>query len=117
VDRDDTEAAPSSDERVIGLCLRAVVDLPAFQDWEFQTLFGLDRSGVEQVALAWPSLPPSTPPGFDSPEDAQHTAVNNALNNLLGYPHGLARDEFERVVGVDAETVAATFRRWRSDRP
>jgi len=62
--------------------LTAAVTGPFFPDWEFATLFGLDRDEVRAVLAAWPET--------DDPT-AQLTAVTNALNNLLGYPHGLDR--------------------------
>ena len=65
------------DVRILGECLRACVEGPFFPDWEFQTLFGLERSEVAEIAQEWPH----------SRHVNSFIAVNNALANLLGYPH------------------------------
>ena len=62
-----------------GQALRAAANGPFFPDWEFQTLFGLERSEVSAIAASWPE--PTA-----SPEKVS-IAVSNSLNNLLGYPH------------------------------
>jgi hypothetical protein len=43
------------DAKIIGQCLRAASDGPFFPDWEFHTLFGLEREEVAAVAASWPS--------------------------------------------------------------
>ncbi|QTE31094.1 hypothetical protein [Pengzhenrongella sicca] len=73
------ESLTDRDEGTLLACLRAAVEGPFFPDWEFHTLFGLDRDEVRAVLTSWPSC--------ENPED-QFSAVNNAMNNLLGYPHG-----------------------------
>jgi hypothetical protein len=67
------------DKVILGQALRAAVDGPVFEDWEFHTLFGLERSEVRAIPDAWPNP--------DAPLDDVHLAVNNSLNNLPGYPH------------------------------
>jgi hypothetical protein len=66
-----------ADVDTIGACLRAAADGPFFPDWEFQTLFGLEREEVRTIASTWPSA--------DSPKD-QWLAVEEALDKLLEYP-------------------------------
>ena len=68
----------ADDISVIEGCLRAAVEGPFFPDWEFSTLFGLERGEVASVWASWPQT-----------EDAveQWRAVSGSLNNLLGYPH------------------------------
>jgi hypothetical protein len=53
---------------------------PFFEDWEFQTLFGLERDDVQAILDDWPG-------GKDV--QLQFDAVHRALNNLVGYPHGV----------------------------
>ena len=55
---------------------------PFFSDWEFQTLFCLERSEVESIANSFSS---DTALSGDVA-----LALNNAMNNLLAYPHGQA---------------------------
>ena len=47
----------SPEERNIVLeCLRGAAEGPFFPDWEFQTLFGLTRKEVKDIADAWPTV-------------------------------------------------------------
>jgi hypothetical protein len=75
----DFQNLSDADKTIIGQALRAAADGPFFPDWEFHTLFGLQRSEVRVIADEWPN--PSAPPGKVA------LALNNSLNNLLGYPH------------------------------
>ena len=70
-----------SDIQLIGDCLRAAAEGPFFEDWEFHTLFGLERSEVKWIAAEWPRV---------AEDDASVAlAVQNSFANLLGYPHGM----------------------------
>jgi hypothetical protein len=60
--------------------LTAALDPMFFPDWEFQTLFGVERSTVGQVRDSWPNRSVT--------EDEFACAVVNSLSNLLAYPHG-----------------------------
>ena len=60
-------------------CLRAASDGPFFPDWEFHTLFGLERDQVRRIAAAVPDID-------DSSEEVE-LAINNAMAHLTGYPH------------------------------
>lgn len=80
-------------------CLFEAADGPYFPDWEFQTLFGLERSQVRSVARDWP---PS------NEDDATVCdAIGGALDNLCGYPHGFEKrlEELERATGFEVGTV------------
>lgn len=70
----------NADKTVVGQALRAAADGPFFPEWEFHTLFGMERNEVRAVADAWPNV--------DHTNANVVLAVNNSLNNLLGYPHG-----------------------------
>ena len=52
---------------------------PFFEDWEFSTLFGFDRTEIESFAQ---SLRPSTPLVGEVAR-----AIQVSMANLLGYPH------------------------------
>ena len=68
------------DERerdVVRRCLQAAVDGPFFPEWEFGTIFGLERDEVRRVLMSWPSL--------DETDDIVVRAINNSSNNHLGY--------------------------------
>jgi len=95
------EGLSALDEHVVRGALRATADGPFFPDWEFPTLFGLEREEVREVLADWPR---------SADPDLQFNAVNNAMNNLLGYPHGQdgAWDEY---LSVDREQLGEML--WR----
>lgn len=64
------------DVTVVGECLRAAADGPFVEEWEFQTLTGVERDEVRALAARWP----------DVPEDEAYAAVHGVLVNLTGYP-------------------------------
>ncbi len=65
---------------IVGECLFAAADGPFFPEWEFQTLFGVDRALVRTVCAAWPQQTVTS--------EELMCAVIGSMNNLLGYPHG-----------------------------
>jgi hypothetical protein len=96
------------DERereVVRECLRAAVEGPFFPDWEFETLFGLDREEVKHVLLSWPSL--------NEADESTALAINNSMNNLLGYPIGEGQDAWPRFISVSRAELARIFDKWR----
>src|SRR4051794_7748661 len=71
----------TAEERsLVGQCLIAASSGPYFENWEFQTLFGIERSIVEEIATLWPDVDPTN--------ENVELAVVGAMNHLLGYPHG-----------------------------
>lgn len=95
----------SEDEkRVILECLKAAAEGPFFPDWEFHTLFGLERNEMAEIVAAWPRI--------DWSLEKVIVAMNNSMNNLLGYPHG-CEEEWARYISVTAEEVARVFSKWR----
>jgi hypothetical protein len=75
----DLEALETSERELVGQCLRACVAGPFFPDWEFSTIFGLEREEVRAIATAGPTT---------GDRALTELAINNALNYLVGYPHG-----------------------------
>ena len=73
---------------LVGKCLDAAFSGPFFPEWEFSTLFGLERGELDRVRQQWPDVDPER-------EDVE-LAVINSLNNLLGYPHG---QSLEHLIG------------------
>jgi hypothetical protein len=88
-----------SDREIIRRCLAVAVDGPFFEDWEFQTLFGVNRDQVRTVLQRWPAV--------DLSEENVFLAVNNTLANLLGYPHG---KNLGALVGATAEDLERLVR-------
>jgi hypothetical protein len=96
----------SPGERNIVLeCLRAAVEGPFFPDWEFQTLFGLERKEVKEIADAWPAL--------NERDRKIAMAINGSFNNLLGYPHRCEK-EWPRFISVSREEAENIYSKWRS---
>ena len=105
--RDDPRGLASLTQRereVVFQCLRAASDGPFFPDWEFHTLFGLERAQVRRIAGAAPHVD-------DSDEDTV-LAIHNALGNLLGYPHD-QEHAWPHFISVPHEEVSRVFDKWR----
>lgn len=102
------EDLPEREREIIRRCLIEALNGPLFPDWEFQTLFGLEREDLQEVVDRWPDL--------DSSQPMDHLAINNSLNNLLGYPHGQWDSLMMRIKATREEVVQA-FSRWRESLP
>jgi hypothetical protein len=71
----------SADEiALVSACLRAAEEGPFFPEWEFQTLFGVERRELAEIRSRWPSI------SLD--DDVAYLSVMNSVANLVGYPHG-----------------------------
>lgn len=70
------------EELLIAQCLQACIN-DFFGDEEFETLFGLSRTKMMEIAQHWPS---------NKFHQDTHLAIHNALGNLLGYPLGNISD-------------------------
>jgi hypothetical protein len=99
------ELLSDPDREVIHRRLRAASDGPFFEDWEFGSLFGLERSEVRAVLARWPSV---------LVVETTWLAINNSIGNLLGYPHGY---DLQKHIGVDAHELGLVFERWRAAFP
>jgi hypothetical protein len=93
-----------TDFRVLKESLLAAARGPFFADWEFNSLFGLERAELEAIAEAFL---PSTPV-------AGRTAValQNAVNNLAGYPHH-REEAWDQWLSVTSAELQAAYSRWR----
>jgi len=92
------------ERRVVHECLMAALNGPFFPDWEFQTLFGIDREVFAKVVEAWPA--------FDESDDEVQLAINNSMGNLIGYPHG-AEKKWSEFISVPPEEVRRILKQWR----
>jgi len=90
-------------------CLRATVEGPFFDDWEFQTLFGIDRAQVAAVLAAVPDL--------DESDEITFLAVAGAMGQLLGYPHQQPQ-AWKQFISVTPEQLSAIYHKWsRTNEP
>ena len=103
----DLDSLSDLDKGIVGQALRAAANGPFFPDWEFHTLFGLERDRVREIADAWPKQV--------APPEEMTVAVNNSLNNLLGYPHGIDA-EWSHWISVDPNQLNELFNRLRERR-
>ena len=92
------------DQQTIADSLRASVEGPFFPDWEFSSLFGLERSEVAVILRAWPDVDPA--------DERVRLAVSNALGNLLGYPHG-HEDNWYTYFSVPPSRLIEVLQRWK----
>ncbi len=97
------EQLNADDKAVLGECLHAAAAGPFFPDWEFHTLFGLERHEVARIADRWPNV---------ADDDNADTAVNNACNMLWGYPHR-KRVEWPKYISAPPEEVRRILSLWR----
>jgi len=98
-------AVKGADSDIIRQCLSAAADGPFFPDWEFSTLFGVERDEIRRIAQQWPD--------WDD-EIEQFDAVNATPNNLLGYSHGRWNSWHVYISAVSAD-VARVYARWRGE--
>ncbi len=94
-----------AEREVVRQCLRAAVESPLFSDWEFGTLFGLEREDVRSVLLSWQELDESDP--------AVTLAINNSLNNLLYYPDRTKPKIWTGFISVTPCEVAHILDKWQ----
>lgn len=72
-------ALTEKEKDTIKECLEATVNGPFFDEWEFQTLFGINRSQVNDVLSKWPKL--------DLENEDDYYVIRQSLAQLIGYPH------------------------------
>ena len=95
-----------SEREVVKECLHAAIEGPFFPDWEFQTLFGLERYEIKKILESWSEID-------DSKKDVQ-AAISNSLGHLLGYPHGHHK-EWPRCISVSSNEVLRILEKWRQN--
>jgi hypothetical protein len=78
-------------------------------DWEFHTLFGLERDEVRNILSLWP--------GLDETDESVVIAINNSLNNLLGSPARNGDEEWPKFISVTRGEVARIFAKWKGKSP
>ena len=96
-----------SDYQVFRESLIAAARGPFFPDWEFHSLFGLQRTDVAAIADSF--LPATALTGDVA------LALNNAIGNLLGYPHG-QESAWHEWLSVTPEQLQVIFSKWQASR-
>jgi hypothetical protein len=72
------ETLSESERQIVCECLRAAENEDIFPEWEFETLFGVDRKILKSVRLAWPDV--------DASDPEVRLVIANSMSHLLGYP-------------------------------
>jgi len=95
-------------------CLRAVVSGPFFDDREYHTMFGLERSEVADILAHWQELSES--------DEAVSAGINNSMNNLLIWwgwqdenPESGAR-LLHHWSGTSPDEIERVYDKWRAGR-
>ncbi|MGA3132265.1 MAG: hypothetical protein ABSD59_15770 [Terracidiphilus sp.] len=94
---------------IVRECLRAAVEGPFFPEWEFPTIFGLERNEVRNVLDSWPQL--------DESDEKVAIAINNTLNNFLSYPLGEDQAAWPQFISVSRSELKAIFEKWMQRTP
>lgn len=98
------EKLTDSEKQIIGECLRAAAFGPFFPDWEFHSLFGVDRDEAIRVAKSWPKT--------EETDIIAGYIINNSFNNLLGYPHR-KQNEWGNYISTSPDKVYEIYNRFR----
>ena len=91
-------------KEIVYECMKAAVEGPFFPDWEFETLFGINRNELKSIVNAWPDI--------DDTDETVSLAINNSMANLIGYPHG-KKGEWRKYISVSPEEVSAILQSWK----
>lgn len=83
------------EREIVYECMKAAADGPFFPDWEFETLFGLDRNELKSIVNSWPNI--------DESDETVLLAINNSMANLIGYPHGKECEWKNHISGTPKE--------------
>jgi hypothetical protein len=97
------------EREVVRECLRTAVDSSFFPEWEFQTIFGIERDEVKRVLTSWPNL--------DEKDPIVTLAINNSFNNVLGYPARNKREIWPKFISVSPMELARIFDKWKGRPP
>lgn len=92
------------EKRIIGECLCAAAFGSFFPDWEFQSLFGVDRDEAIRVAEAWPDV--------EETDISAGLVINDSINNLFGYPHR-KQSEWSNYISVSPKQVYEIYNKFR----
>jgi hypothetical protein len=90
---------------IVGECLQCVASGEViFDDWEFETLFGMTFAEVKRVAAQWPDV--------DASDLNVCAAITNSMGHLVGYPHG-GGARWSRYISVPPAEVLRVLNKWR----
>lgn len=67
-----------------------------FPDWEFMTLFGIERDELRHAIKIFADLDLANP--------IHKAAVKGSMGHLLGYPHGRDKD-LEKMIGCEVISI------------
>lgn len=87
----------SEDElETIKICMEASCMEMFFPEWEFHTLFGMDRVDLKEAINLFPNL--------DCENEVHDAAMRNSLLHLVFYPHGCDK-ELKNMLNKDLKEI------------
>ena len=95
-----------NEKNIVRECLKAALDGPFFPDWEFQSLFGIEREELKKIVQDWPRIDPS--------DEVVVSAIHNSIVNLTGYPHGKVK-EWEQYISVSQDEVIKVLEKLKKE--
>lgn len=95
---------------ILKKCLNALIHGPFFEDWEFNTLFGVSRSEVSNFLNRFPSyVEIQQKLNFANDECL---ILQNVFTNLLGYPHKNGKI-LEEMIGMNSKELGILYQKWK----
>jgi hypothetical protein len=91
----------------IGRIVEVAANGPFFDDGEFETLFGVTREFVREMAAAWPEV--------DVSDQNTLVGINNSILHIVTYPHG-KRERLPSLIGLSVEQISTLFKVFRESR-
>lgn len=93
-----------NEKDIVYQCLVASLEGSFFPEWEFYTLFGVERNTLARIVNSWPNVD-------DGKEDV-FLVINNALGNLAGYPHGQS-EGWKKYISATPDEIITILERWK----
>jgi hypothetical protein len=90
---------------IVRQAMRAVIDGPFIDDWEFHARMGVYRPEAQTILRSWPDLDDST---YDS---ATFLTINNSLNELC-YGLWISDEEWSEWLSVPREELRRIYVSW-----
>jgi hypothetical protein len=103
------EQLPSNSKEVVFQCMKAILNGPFIDDFEFHARLGIDRETLKSILSRWPNL--------DDSEDSsdESLAVNNCLNEVC-YGLDISEGEWSKWFNVARTEIERVYKEWASKR-
>jgi hypothetical protein len=94
-----------SEKEIVLQCMKAIVDGPEIEDWEFHTRLGIFRPTLRRIISVWPEIDDRTK------NSDEFLAVNNCLNEVC---HGfdIPPTEWGKWFTYSKDEITQTYTKW-----